>query len=142
MAYLDTSVLVAYYCPEPISDAVQSLLARHPEPMISLLVRVEFASALSRKVRMRELSVRHARSAFDRFDEHCSEGYFRLVSIEPGAYELACKWLSGFETSLRGADALHVAVAYLNGEELLTADSVLARSAKNLRVKVRLVRAS
>ena len=141
MAYLDTSVLVAYYCPEPISDAVQSLLARHPEPMISLLARVEFASALARKVRTRELSTRQARMAFEQFDEHCAQGYFRLVLIEPAAYELAYEWLTGFETSLRGADALHLAAASVNGEELLTADIVLARSAKDLHVKHRLVRA-
>lgn len=52
MVYVDTSVLVAYYCPEPLSVAVQQFLIEQPKPAISSLTEVELFSALARKVRM------------------------------------------------------------------------------------------
>ena len=41
MAYLDTSVLTAYYCPEQLSDAVGRVLRDISTPTISSLVEVE-----------------------------------------------------------------------------------------------------
>ena len=35
MAYVDTSVLVAYYCPEPLSERVQSFLLSQDRPALS-----------------------------------------------------------------------------------------------------------
>ncbi len=51
MAYIDTSVLVAYYCPEPLSDQVEAILLNTERPAISQLTEVEFISALTRKIR-------------------------------------------------------------------------------------------
>ncbi len=50
MIYVDSSVIVAYYCPEALSSHVQSLLrAQMKKPALSFLTEVEFASAVSRK---------------------------------------------------------------------------------------------
>lgn len=49
--YLDTSVIAAYYCPEPLSDRAEDFLTSHAHPGISLLTELELFSALSRKVR-------------------------------------------------------------------------------------------
>jgi hypothetical protein len=49
MIYLDTSVIVAYYCPEALSLQVQDLLREHAKPALSLLTEVEFTSAVAKK---------------------------------------------------------------------------------------------
>jgi predicted nucleic acid-binding protein len=45
MAYIDTSVLVAYYCPEPLSRAAEKSIRSAASPAISPLVEVELCSA-------------------------------------------------------------------------------------------------
>ena len=49
MAYVDTSVLAAYYCPEPLSAAAQTELGQLASPTLSPLVEVELCSAVARK---------------------------------------------------------------------------------------------
>jgi uncharacterized protein len=57
LIYLDTSAIVPYYVPEKLSDVVEQLLQKQEDqPIISQLVEVEFFSALSRRVRMGEVS--------------------------------------------------------------------------------------
>lgn len=51
MFYLDTSVLVAYYCPEPLSEQVQNFLSQNIKPAVSFLTQVELFSAVAKKVR-------------------------------------------------------------------------------------------
>lgn len=48
-AYIDTSVLGAYYCPEPLSGAAEAALLELRDPCISPLTEVEFASLVARK---------------------------------------------------------------------------------------------
>jgi hypothetical protein len=50
-AYIDTSVLVAYYCPEPLSENVEAFITAQRQLAISALTEIEMFSALSRKVR-------------------------------------------------------------------------------------------
>ena len=57
MSYLDTSIIVPAYCAEPLSDRVGELLGKITDITISDLTEVEFYSALSRKVRQRELTL-------------------------------------------------------------------------------------
>lgn len=47
--YIDTSALVPYYCPEPLSRAAEGALRSDPRPSVSDLVEVEFFSALSQR---------------------------------------------------------------------------------------------
>ena len=47
-AYIDTSVLGAYYCPEPGSVAAEKALLRIEGPVISALSEVEFVSLVSK----------------------------------------------------------------------------------------------
>jgi len=51
MIYLDTSVLVPYYCPEPDSGKAEKIIIEAGLPAISNLTVVELASAVSRKIR-------------------------------------------------------------------------------------------
>jgi len=48
MYYIDTTVLVAYYCPEAMSEQVQSFLGEQLKPAVSELTEVELCFPQSR----------------------------------------------------------------------------------------------
>jgi len=72
--YVDTSLLTAYYCPERDSALVQSYLSSGIDIAISRLTETEFASALSKNVRTRELASGDARRVLEVFDAHVGNG--------------------------------------------------------------------
>ncbi len=135
MTYVDTSLLVAYYCPERLSDAAQTALRKVRAAAISWLVEVELVSAVARKVRAGELDEAEAGRIVVLFHEHQASGYFLPLPIESSQYALAREWIGRFSTPLRTLDALHLAVAYTANLRLLTADKGLARSADHFGVK-------
>ena len=140
--YLDTSVLVAYYLPEPLSERAERVLLRADPLSISPLVELEFASVLARKVRARELAPTAARSALEQFRAHQEEGLYRRLEIGAAHYEQARRWVAAFRPPLRTLDALHLSIAAGAGATLLTADKQLARAARALDLPCRLLRAS
>jgi len=139
--YLDTCVLAAYYCPEPLSVAVGKALRHVTLPATSRLVACELSSALSQKVRSGELSRSSAGAVLAQFKKHLRDGHFRSVEIGPREYDLAEEWLNSFSTPLRALDALHLAVAASHGLALLTTDKALAVAAKSLGVQSKLISA-
>ena len=139
MSYVDTSVLVAYYCPEPLSPSAQSSLARIGEPVVSPLVEVELYSAVAAKVRARDLSPSSGGRILGLFSRDLADGSYRVVPIEAKEYSLARDWIARFSTPLRTLDALHLATAFSHDLTLLTADKRLAQSARRLGVKSRLI---
>jgi predicted nucleic acid-binding protein len=140
--YIDTSVLIAYYLPEPLSERAERILLRGGTLSISPLVELEFASVLARKVRARELAPSAARSALEQFRAHQEEGLYRRLEIGAVHYEQARRWVEAFRPPLRTLDALHLSVAAAAGAALLTADKQLARAARALRLSCRLLRAN
>ncbi len=50
-------------------------------------------------------------------------------------YDIARNWIGNFETPLRTLDALHLAVAFTNKLDIVTADIALAKSAEILGIK-------
>ena len=139
MAYIDTSVLVAYYCPEPLSAAVQEMLRRTAGPAISPLVEVEVYSAVAAKVRTGGLDKPSAGRVLARFRDHLADGRFTILPITAREYSQARDWLGRFTTPLRTLDALHLAAAFASGLRLLTADQGLAKSARLLKVEHELI---
>jgi len=139
MAYLDTSVLAAYYCPEPLSAAVQEAIARDEDPVISRLVEVELYSAVARKVRVGELDTAPAGRILSLFREDLSDGRYRIVPLDSAEYETACRWIAQFTVPLRSADGLHLAATDTNGLTIATSDGQLARAAGELGVDFRLI---
>ncbi len=138
MAYIDTSLLAAYYCPEPLSKRIQKTLEKVDQPIISPLVEVELFSAVAAKVRAKELNATAARRIITLFQKHLADGYYGIVPIEAAQYRQGRDWLGGFSTPLRALDALHLAAAFTNDLEILTADRGLAKSAKHFGVKHKL----
>lgn len=139
MAYVDTSVLVAYYCPEALSRKAQREIGKSGVPTVSPLTEVEFCSALGIKVRTGGLDVLSAHRVLSCFQSHCADGVYRIVPIENPAYALARRWITSFSAPLRTLDALHLAVAFMARQVLLTADRAMATSAKEFGVRHRLL---
>jgi predicted nucleic acid-binding protein len=140
MAYLDTSVLVAYYCPEALSEAAEKMILADGQPAVSALTEVELVSALARKIRERELSRENANQVLTEFQSHLNQFLFKRIPLERDHYSVAFNWLAQFAVPLRTLDALHLAVAAQNNLELVTADQQLLQCARKLRVRTRLLR--
>jgi predicted nucleic acid-binding protein len=139
MTYIDTSVLVAYYCPETLSERVDQIVEELQQPVISLLVEVELHSALARKVREGNLSRENGIDIRSQFQSHIQQRLYRKVPVETEHFRTARDWISHFASPLRTLDGLHLAIAWTNGLKLLTADSLLAKSAKEFEVDVQLI---
>ncbi len=133
--YIDTSVLTAAYCPEKGSARAEQAL-RESAPMISSLTRLEFSSAVAKKLRAKTLPRADATRIVTQFQEHIRDGIFELAPVRESHYALACDWMDSFVTALRTLDALHLALAFSNEVPLVTADSVLAKSARTLGITV------
>src|SRR5207302_9983331 len=138
--YIDTSLLVPYYCPEALSQAAERMLRGDPRPAVSDLVEVEFFSALARKVRVREMTAADATRTGEQFLDHLGTGLYARIAVQRRHYEAARGWLARFTSPLRALDALHLALTDVEGLRLATADRDLFRSARSLGVAVTLVR--
>ena len=136
MYYLDTSVLAPYYCPEPLSDKVEKIVISADRPCISSLSEVELASAISRKIREKNLSLEDGNKIFNQFQTHLKESLFRLISVEDRHYQTAKNWILQFAVPLKTLDALILAVAAEGELTLLTADRQLDISAKYFGINV------
>ena len=137
--YLDTSVLVAYYCPEPLSRQVQELLVESVKPAMSYLTETELYSAVARKVRTEEISGVDGNRILAKFSSHMDMNLFTILPIDDHHWRLARGWIGLFSAPLRTLDALHLAIASAGEFVLITADKSLQRSADILGVKVRLI---
>ena len=133
--YLDTSVLVSLHTAEAESDAVSDWLERRPErAAISDWTTVEFASALSMKVRIGQLRLsdrEHVMQTFATF----ARGII-ILPVTADHFDAAVTLLARPQLALRGPDALHLAICADHGDHLVTRDRKLARAALAFDVKV------
>ena len=130
--YIDTSVLVSYYCPEPLSEKVENFLTAHLHPSISGLTEVELCSAVSRKVREGGMNRKDAGRIMARFITHVDKNFYDYLIVQQHHYRLARDWIGLFNTELKTLDALHLAIASAEGLSIVTADEGLSKSAKAL----------
>lgn len=139
MLYIDTSVLVAYYCPEPKSAKAEKIIIEADIPVISPLTEVEFASALARKIREDELSIESSNKILNEFKSHIHQLLFKKVIIDTDCYNLAFTWLSGNDIPLATLDSLHLAAASLNNLKMITADKQLSKAARKFGIECQLL---
>lgn len=137
--YVDTSILAAYYCPEPLSEQAEQHLRGLRPPVISWLTDVELHSALAKKTRREELSTGDAERIQDLFRRHSIQDFYEIVRIEQDAYVQARKWMATKEPALRTLDALHLAVANRHNLSVLTADRGMSEAGDELGMDVTLV---
>ena len=139
MIYVDTSVLAAYYCPEPLSARAQRVLQEEQDLALSSLVEVELVSALARKVRARQMRLGDGRRVHATFVAHLDQGMFIRLAVHSLHFAKAHEWLATFRIPLRTLDALHVAVAAVEDAILVTADAALAAACGKVGVTARLI---
>lgn len=142
MVYLDTSVVVAYYCPEKFSDIIEIYLRTLDNPVISNLTDLEFSSAISRKIRNKELSISDGEKILTQFRLHREEKYYHALLINSNHYQVAKKWIEQFKTPLRNPDALHLAAASSCCRILATTDKLLAKAALQFGIKTKYIGAA
>lgn len=136
MYYIDTSVLVAYYCPEALSEPVQDFLSKQVKPAVSALTEVELFSAVSKKVRAGDLGQPDGNRILSKFLSHLDGNFFTIIPVEVHHWRLARGWIGLFNTSIRTLDALHLAIASAGDFVLVTSDQSLIQAADILGVKV------
>ena len=136
MFYIDTSVIVAYYCPETLSETVEQLIVKIKQPAISHLTEIELTSAISRKIREKNLSQADGNRILTQFQSHIEQKFFRRLSIEYKHFQMGKTWISQFNTPLRSLDALHLAVASSYNLTFLSTDLQLLESAKLIGVDI------
>jgi predicted nucleic acid-binding protein len=141
MIYLDTSFVVPLFREEATSRKVADFISRQAAGMLaaSKWASVEFASHVSRDVRMGELSASEGSGILEEFDATIAASFVILV---PNSYDfdLAQEYVAHFATQLRAPEALHLAVAHNNGAEFVaTLDEGMLAAAKRLKVPARRV---
>lgn len=134
--YLDTSAILPYYREEPKSPKVEHILMSLSAPVtISNLCKVEFASALSRWVRVGELTEGQASLIQTTFDKDMEAGLYVQTQITATHFKLAENWISQRKTSLRTLDALHLACSHALNLPIITCDKILSQAADVLGIR-------
>lgn len=141
MIYLDTSFLTPLFREEATSRKVADFVSRQSAGTlaVSKWTGVEFASLVSRDVRMGMLTAAEGRLLVDEFGSVVASSLFVFA---PNSYdfELAGEYVANFATQLRAPDALHLAVAHNNGVEFVaTLDEGMLSAAKRLKIPARRV---
>jgi predicted nucleic acid-binding protein len=141
MIYLDTSFLAPLFREEATSQKVADFVSRQAAGTlaVSKWTGVEFASLVSRDVRMGMLTAAEGRHLVDEFGSVVASSLFVFApnSID---FELAGEYVANFATQLRAPDALHLAVAHNNGVEFIaTLDEGMLSAAKRLKIPARRV---
>ena len=97
---------------------------------ISQLVILELSDVLARSQRRGDRSADQVAGMHLMLSEFAKE---RLGLLEPRSpdFERACEWVKDSRSpALRGADALHLAIAQSHNLELITADQALVQAAQ------------
>lgn len=135
-AYLDTCVVFSLFLADHgYGAAEQWLISQGKAPiLVSHWLLVEFAGVVALCQRRGDLSPKRAAAIHSEF--HCFRCE-RLQLVEPRASDFlqAQAWLqTSSGPPLRGADALHLAIAQRENLTLTTADRALIQAAHNLGV--------
>ena len=133
MVYVDTSVIVALLTAEPGTAKVTKwYTAQRDAPTCSDWLLTEFASALSIKIRTKQVSEATAKSIRKELLVLAAGG-LRVVPVSRSAFLHAATLTSAHQHGLRAGDALHLAVAIeLGATQMATLDSGLAKNSRRL----------
>ena len=134
--YLDASVLVALFTEDALTARADDVLRQVLDtPIVSDFAGIELTSAVSRRVRTRDLSVDDARHAFDAFDGWVNRGVQR-EELRREDVALADGYLRRLDLALRAPDAIHIAIAQRLDASLLSFDEKMLAAARSLGLRV------
>jgi uncharacterized protein len=134
--YLDASALVPTLIAEPASVAIDAFLLGCSDALVvSDFAAAEVASALSRLVRTRRLTVAEAGERLADFDAWRA-GEIESADMDAHDCRLANTFVRRFDLRLRAPDALHAAICRRLGLQLVTLDRRLAAAAQELGIDV------
>ena len=137
--YLDTGALLAYYLPEPRSEAFNDLISAVEGPAISNLVECEVVAAIGHKVRDGSYNHRGAKCALERFRSDIRRGTFRYIVVDNQLIHAAMTLAEDLSIALRTPDLLHIAAILQYRCDLITGDPCLAEAAEQLGIATRYV---
>lgn len=138
--FVDTSALVKFYYPESDSEEIEATLLSAESIYVCDLAIVEFASALMRKVRMREISEQDKSLIWESFNADLESSGVEVVDLSGEDFIRAADLIlqHARHHSLRTLDALQAAAALnLDGVAyFLTADQSLVKVAPELGLEL------
>jgi predicted nucleic acid-binding protein len=138
MLYLDTSVLVPLFVPEPASVGVRRWLERQASELLAVSdwTLTEFASALGIKVREKQLQPDQARKAVALLEKLAADS-LRVFTPSRADFHRAASYLLQHRLGLRAGDALHLAVAEGEGiDAVYSLDRRFIAAGRKLKINV------
>jgi hypothetical protein len=128
--YFDASVIVSLFA----QDGNSALAARKAAQLadtavVSDLGGAEFASAIAKRVRMKDLTAKEAAAAFTAFDIWSATRAER-VELTPQDVAACAALLRRLDSPVRTPDALHIAIVRRIGARLFTFDAKMKACAR------------
>lgn len=132
--FLDTSALAKRYVQEPGSDELGALFVSvATEVIISTLAFAEFAAAIGKKLRNKEISKKSGTNAIKELEKDWYNMFAKVPLTETLAESAASM---AIQYSLKGAAAVHLASALAVSADLFVAsDKNLIIAAKKVGIK-------
>ncbi|MEO5806034.1 type II toxin-antitoxin system VapC family toxin [Devosia sp.] len=129
MLYVDTSVLVAALTNEATTHRMHVWLSDQnaDDLAISEWVTTEFSSALSIKVRTRQIEPLQRNLLLAGFNRLIADS-FAVLPINIAHFRTAARFADQYGLGLRAGDALHLAVVVEHGARLCTLDKKLSEA--------------
>jgi predicted nucleic acid-binding protein len=133
--YFDTSILVSLFMPDTLSARLDSSFRSSADiPVVSDFAAAEFASAVARRVRMRELGKDDARTIFFAFDTWTGQ-FGPPAEIRTADIVAAAGFVRRLDLNLRAPDAINIAMAQRLELSLATFDEKMLVAAQRLGVR-------
>jgi predicted nucleic acid-binding protein len=132
--FVDTSALAKRYIEEPGSGALEKLFFNTvTDVFVSTLALPEFAAAISRKLRAKEIGKEPAIKALGEFEKDW-DGLLVKIPVTEAVAESAESMV--IEYVLKGADGVHLASAVMAGVDLFVAsDNQMIRAARKMDLR-------
>jgi predicted nucleic acid-binding protein len=135
-SFIDASALVSYFVADALSDRLIDGFVSVPRPIcVSRWAVAEFSSAVGARRRAGSLTHAEREAAEAAFDLWLAAGV-ELVDVSPGDFELARRLIRSDRIVAKAADALHLAIAFRFGADLVSFDAQMRRAAIALGLSV------